>query len=174
MSAAIDLYVAHDISTCGEIMCACSETYEKIFEGKYNPALINVCFMMRRNELPQSDISVLNMLDKITWMNSDAFFHINKALVHILQGDWINARKQVASIKTDLPSALQWWSQEEVVGKKEKYVVLLLLALEKKLSKDEVVLKTEEFWDFCMGNLMIPDNIKEEISGISEKYLLEC
>lgn len=174
MSVAIELYVEHDISGCSEIMYACSETYEKIFEGKYNPALINVCFMMRRKEMPEINIPVMDMLNKITWMNSDAFFHINKALAYILQDDWINARKQAASIKTDLPSALQWWSQEAVVGKKEKYMVLLLLVLEKKLSKDEEVLKTEEFWDFCIENLMIPDDIKEEMVEIKEEYLLEC
>lgn len=160
VSLAIQSYVNHDIDTCGKLLIEASDSFDKIFEEKYNPALINICFIARRNELPGLNISVFDLLNKITWDEGSAFVNINKALAYILQDDWVSARKEISEIQYDLDSALQWWSQEEVVGREEMFTVVLLLALEDKLAENNELVKAEEFWNFCMENISIPDDIK--------------
>lgn len=170
VSIAIQSYVNHDIDTCGKLLIEVSEVYDKIFEEKYNPALVNICFMARRNELSGLDISVFDLLNKITWDEGSAFLNINKALAYILQNDWVSARKEIAEIEYDLDSALEWWSQKEVVGREEMFTVLLLLALEDKLAENNELVKTEEFWSFCKESISIPNDIKNELNDIRTKY----
>jgi len=170
VSTAVDAYVEHDIETCGKLLIEASESYDKIFEEKYNPALINICFMARRNELPEINISVLDVLGKITWSDSDAFLNINKALAYILQDDWISARKEIDKIKYYLDSALEWWSQEDVVGREEMFTVLMLLVLEGKLDENNNLVNTKEFWEFCTENVSIPDEVKGELNDIRIKF----
>lgn len=166
VSKAIDLYVGHDIEKCKELLIEASEDFDRIFEEKYNPALGNICFMARRHEIPEINISVLEVLDKCSWENGNAFLNINKALVYISQGDWETARKEISNIKFSLEEAVKWWGQEEVVGKEEKYLVLLLLLLQGKMSTDNEEIKKEAFWDYCLTNVEIPEDIAKDIREI--------
>lgn len=45
-----------------------SECFDRIFEEKYNPVLINICFMLRRGEISELNISAMNLMDNISWM----------------------------------------------------------------------------------------------------------
>lgn len=99
------------------------------------------------------------------------FLNINKALVYLSQDDWQTAREEIGKIETDLEEAVQWWSKEDVVGKKEKTLVLLLLALEGKLDKDHEDARKNEFWDFCLENVTIPEDMKAEVNDVQLKYI---
>lgn len=171
VSSAIQAYINHDIEMCGSLLFEASEVFNELFEGRYNVALLNICFMARRNEFPKQEIPVLDTLNSITWMDSDAFLNINKALVYISESDWDRARKQIFDIDSNLVSAIEWWNQEDVVGRKERFTVLLLLALEGKLEEGDGVLGTEEFWDYCINNLSIPNDIIDEVLDIKKKYI---
>lgn len=163
MSTAIDAYREHNIDLCKNILLEVSENFDEIFEEKYNPALINICFMMRRGEMPEIEIPVLDMLNKIRWMDYEAFFNINKALALIMQDEWEKAREEIRKIKYYLEEAVQWWNQEDVVGKEEKTLVFGLLILENKIEIDIEIL---EFIELNINSVSMPDAIKQEINQI--------
>ena len=168
MSVAIDAYVLHDITLCRDILLDVSECFDKIFEERYNPALVNICFMARRGEIPDLNISVLDVLNRITWMDDSAILNINKALVYISQNAWVEARKEVSEIEWDLEGALQWWNQEDVVGKNEKAIVMTLLTLEEKIDVNAEIL---EDLNTVIDSISIPKDIIEEIEMIKTKIL---
>lgn len=163
MTIAIDAYVNHDVCMCRDLLLEVSEIFDEVFEGKYNPALLNICFLVRRGEAPELEISVLEVLNKITWMSNSAFLNINKALAYLQINDWESARREIDDIEDDLDGALQWWMQEEVVGIAEKNMVLLLLILENKLEKEIAEIRGEEFWKYCEECIAIPENIKKSL-----------
>lgn len=171
MSVAIDEYVNQNKDKCKELMLESSEVFDELFEGKYNPALLNICFMARRGEVPELEISVLDVLNKVTWMDNSAFLNINKALAYILVGNWDNARKEIKEIDSDILEAIEWWSQEKVVGKTEKDTVLLLLLLENKIDGSIKEIETEQFWQEIEDNVSIPDEMKNEIKDIQQRYM---
>lgn len=171
MTAAIDEYVNHNIDKCRDMLFESSKVFDDLFEGKYNPALINICYMVRRGEAHELEISLLDALSKITWMNNDAFLKINKALSYILEGDWNNARKEIKEIDSCLSDAIEWWSQEQVVGRTEKDTVLLLLLLENQIDGSTKDINTEQFWQEIEDNISIPAEIKNEIKDIQQKYM---
>lgn len=164
MSTAIAVYVEHNIELCKNMLLEVSKRFDEIFEEKYNPALINICFMLRRGEIPEIKTPALDMINKIHWMDEDAFFHINKALIYIMQSEWEKAREEIRKIEYSIEEAIQWWSQEEVVGKKEKAMVFMLLVLENKIDVDYEIM---ELLDSCMDSLVVPDEIKQEINEIN-------
>ncbi len=163
-STAIDAYIEHNINLCKNMLLEVSERFDEIFEEKYNPALINICFMLRRGEIPEIKTPALDMINKIHWMDEDAFFHINKALIYIMQSEWEKARKEIRKIEYSIKGAIQWWSQEEVVGKEEKTMVFMLLVLENKIDVDYEIM---EFLESCMDSIAVPDEIKQEINEIN-------
>lgn len=171
MSLAIQEYVNQNIDKCKNMLLESSKVFDELFEGKYNPALINICFMARRGEVQGLQISVLEELNKITWMNNNAFLNINKALSYIMEGEWDNARKEIKKIDSKLLDAIEWWSQEQVVGRIEKDTVLLLLLLENKIDGSIKEINTEEFWQEIETKSSIPDEMKNEIKDIKQKYM---
>lgn len=171
MSLAIQEYVNQNIDKCKDMLLESSKVFDELFEGKYNPALINICFMARRGEVQGLEISVLEELNKITWMNNNAFLNINKALSYIMEGEWDNARKEIKKIDSNLLDAIEWWSQEQVVGRTEKDTVLLLLLLENKIDESIKEINTEEFWQEIETKSSIPDEMKNEIKDIKQKYM---
>lgn len=173
MSVAINEYVNQNKDKCKDLMMESSEAFDELFEGKYNPALPNICFMARRGEVPELEISVLDVLNKVTWMDNSAFLNINKALAYILVGNWDNARKEIKEIDSDIAEAIEWWSQEKVVGKTEKDTVLLLLLLENKIDGSIKEIDTEQFWKEIEDNISIPDEMKNEIKDIQQKYMCQ-
>ena len=120
--------------------------------------------MLRRGEIPEIKTPALDMINKIHWMDEDAFFHINKALIYIMQSEWEKAREEIRKIEYSIEEAIQWWSQEEVVGKKEKVMVFMLLVLENKIDVDDEIM---ELLESCMDSLVVPDEIKQEINEIN-------
>lgn len=170
-SVAIDEYVNQNKDKCKDLMLESSEVFDELFEGKYNPALPNICFMARRGEVPELEISVLDVLNKVTWMGNSAFLNINKALAYISVDNWDNARKEIKEIDSDISEAIEWWSQEQVVGKTEKDTVLLLLLLENKIVGSIKEIDTEQFWQEIEDNISIPDEMKNEIKDIQQKYM---
>lgn len=163
MSIAIDAYTEHSIILCKDMLLEISERFDEMFEGKYNPALINICFMMRRGEIPEIDTPVLDMMDQITGMDNNAVFHINKALIYIAQDKCGKAREEIRKIKYDIEEAVQWWSQDAVVGVEEKTVVICLLLLENKIETD---IETLEFIKLYIDSVFLPNEIKQEIMGM--------
>lgn len=173
MSVAIDEYVNQNKDKCKDLMLEASEVFDELFKGKFNPALINICFMARRGEVPELEISVLDVLNKVTWMDNSAFLNINKALAYILEGNWDNARKEIKEIDSEILEAIEWWSQEQVVGRIEKDTVLLLLLLENKIDGSIKEINTEEFWREIEDNLSIPDEMKNEIKDLQKKLFIK-
>lgn len=173
-SAAKGLYMIHDIEQCKVLMLESSEEFDRIFDGQYNPALGNIGFMVRRNEMPEFNRPVMEILDRSVWEKDNAFLNINKALVYLSQEDWRKAREEIRKIETDLEEAVEWWSREDVVGKKEKNLVLLLLVLEEKLDKENEDIRTKEFWEFCAENITMPEDIVSETRSIRIKYIESC
>lgn len=171
VSAAVSEYVNHNIDKCKDMLLEASEIFDNIFEGKYNPALINICFMVRRGEAQEIEISVLDLLNKITWMNNDAFLNINKALFYVSEGNWNKARKEIREVDSNLSEAVEWWRQEPVVGKLEKDTVLLLLLLENKIDEDINEVNTEGFWKELETLISVPGEIKNNIKDLQKKYL---
>ena len=159
-SIAIDEYKHYHVDVCKELLLEASECFDKIFDEKYNPALINICFMARRGEMPEINISVLEVLNKIYWLNGDAFLNINKALAYIQEGKWKEARKEISDIRWNIDEALEWWKCEDIVGRKEKSTVLLLLLLENKIDYRGKI--TEDLL-FAIENIKMPDEIKAEV-----------
>lgn len=92
ISIAIKEYVNSNKEMCKNLLLEASETFEELFAGSFNPALVNICFMARRGEIPGLEISVLDVLNKVTWMDNDAFLNINKALSYLEEEDWEEAR----------------------------------------------------------------------------------
>lgn len=168
---AVAFYIAHKRDECKNLLLEASEEYDTIFDEQYNPALLNICFMARRNEIPDLNISVLDVLDKIDYEKTDAFYNINRALIYVSQGDWGLAREEIEKIKIGLDAAIQWWSREDVVGKYEKSLVLLLLLLNDKLNEDIEDVKINEFWEFCSENVTMPGDIETAFNIIKSKYL---
>lgn len=163
---AIDAYTQHNVVLCKDMLLAISERFDEMFEGKYNPALINICFMMRRGEISEIDTPILDMMDQITEMDNDAFFHINKALVYIAQGEYEKAREEIRKIEYYLEEAVQWWNREDVVGREEKTVVLCLLILENKIETD---IEKMEFIESNIDSISLPNEIKQEVKRIKIK-----
>ena len=163
MSIAIDAYTEHNIILCKNMLLELSGRFDEMFEGRYNPALINICFMMRRGEIPEIDTPVLDMMDQITGMDNNAVFHINKALIYIAQDECEKAREEIRKIKYDIEEAVQWWSQDAVVGVEEKTVVICLLLLENKIETD---IETLEFIKLYIDSVFLPNEIKQEIMGM--------
>lgn len=132
---AVEAYIHLEKDVCRDLLLETSECFERIFDGKYNPALLNICFMARRGEVPELNISVLDVLERIDWMRGDTIYHINKALALVEQNDW------------------------------EKALVFLLLSLEDKLqrnmisSEDLAKLKL-----FAVENIDIPTSVKEKVA----------
>lgn len=145
---AVEAYIHLEKDVCRDLLLEASECFERIFDGKYNPALLNICFMARRGEVPELNISVLDVLERIDWMRGDAIYHINKALALVEQNDWEKAQCEIRRIEENLDSAIEWWNREEVVGKNEKELVFLLLSPEEKLQE----------------NVDIPTSVKEAVS----------
>ncbi len=98
VSKAVELYVEHKKDECKNLLFEASEEYDAIFDGQYNPALLNICFMARRNEIPELNISVLDVLNKIDCENIDAIYNINRALINVSQGDWGTAKEEIGRI----------------------------------------------------------------------------
>ncbi len=163
MSLAINEYMRHNIDKCRDMMFESSEVFDKLFDEKLNPALLNICFMARRGEIQGLEVSVLEVLNKITWMNNDAFLNINKALFYIAENNWESARKEIREIESCLSSAIEWWRQEDVVGKTEKNLVLFLLFLENKIDKSIEEINVEEFWQEIESNSLIPADMINEV-----------
>lgn len=110
--------------------------------------------------MPEINISVLEVLNKIYWLNGDAFLNINKALAYIQEGKWKEARKEISDIRWNIDEALEWWKCEDIVGRKEKSTVLLLLLLENKIDYRGKI--TEDLL-FAIENIKMPDEIKAEV-----------
>ena len=73
-------------------------------------------------------------------------------------------KSEIRKIEYSIEEAIQWWSQEEVVGKKEKVMVFMLLVLENKIDVDDEIM---ELLESCMDSLVVPDEIKQEINEIN-------
>ncbi len=172
VSTAIDEYVNNNKEICKNLLLDASESFEEIFEGNLNPALVNICFMARRGEIPGLEISVLDVLNTVTWMGNDAFLNINKALSYLEEENWEEARREIKAIDSNLSSAIEWWSQEQVVGKVEKNTVLLLLLLENKIDENIEEINVEELWEECKGCVSMPEEIKNEVLNLSNKSSL--
>lgn len=161
---AVEAYIHLEKDVCKDLLFEASECVDQIFEGKYNPALLNICFVARRGEGSELNISVLDVLERIDWMMGDAIYHINKALTLVEQGDWGNAQCEIRKIEENLDGAIEWWNREEVVGKREKALVFLLLSLEDKLRENMISSeKLEEMKVFAIENIDLPAHVKEKI-----------
>lgn len=161
---AVEAYIHLEKDVCKDLLFEASECFDQIFEGKYNPALLNICFVARRGEGSELNISVLDVLERIDWMMGDAIYHINKALTLVEQGDWGNAQCEIRKIEENLDGAIEWWNREEVVGKREKALVFLLLSLEDKLRENMISSeKFEEMKVFAIENIDLPAHVKEKI-----------
>lgn len=161
---AVEAYIHLEKDVCKDLLFEASECFDQIFEGKYNPALLNICFVARRGEGSELNISVLDVLERIDWMMGDAIYHINKALTLVEQGDWGNAQCEIRKIEGNLDGAIEWWNREEVVGKREKALVFLLLSLEDKLRENMISSeKLEEMKVFAIENIDLPAHVKEKI-----------
>lgn len=161
---AVEAYIHLEKDVCKDLLFEAPECFDQIFEGKYNPALLNICFVARRGEGSELNISVLDVLERIDWMMGDAIYHINKALTLVEQGDWGNAQCEIRKIEENLDGAIEWWNREEVVGKREKALVFLLLSLEDKLRENMISSeKLEEMKVFAIENIDLPAHVKEKI-----------
>ena len=161
---AVEAYIHLEKDVCKDLLFEASECFDQIFEGKYNPALLNIWFVARRGEGSELNISVLDVLERIDWMMGDAIYHINKALTLVEQGDWGNAQCEIRKIEENLDGAIEWWNREEVVGKREKALVFLLLSLEDKLRENMISSeKLEEMKVFAIENIDLPAHVKEKI-----------
>lgn len=170
LSNAVEAYKRNDKDECKKQLLEASEEYDKIFNQKYNPALLNIGFMVRRGEIPEIRTTAMELFDRITWMNNDAFLHINKALVYVQQNDWDEAIDIVSKIKCSLVKAIEWWSLTEIVGIYEKNVVLSLLLVSGQISKIDVDL-SEDFWDYCSAEMGAPEKVCSLLDNIKkEKY----
>ena len=121
--------------------------------------------MARRGEVPELNISVLDVLERIDWMMGEAIYHINKALVLVEQGDWEKAQSEILSIEENLKGAVEWWNRESVVGKREKALVFLLLMIGNKLPEN--MISQEELTGmkaFAMENIALPEYVKGEVT----------
>lgn len=172
VSDAVGEYVKGNKEKCKDILLEASDIFDELFDEKYNPALVNVCFMARRGEIPGINISVIEVLNKVTWMGEDAFLNINKALVYVEEGRWEDARQEIKKIDSSIPNAIEWWNQEQVVGDTEKNIVLLLLTLENKIPEGIDIIKLIEFWKACNDIKNLPDEIKKELLDLQNKYLV--
>ena len=81
-----------------------------------------------------------------------------------MQSEWKKAREEIRKIEYSIEAAVQWWSQEEVVGKEEKAMVFMLLVLENKIDVDYEIM---ELLKSCMDSIVVPDEIKQEINEIN-------
>lgn len=161
---AVEAYIHLEKDVCKDLLFEAPECFDQIFEGKYNPALLNICFVAHRGEGSELNISVLDVLERIDWMMGDAIYHINKALTLVEQGDWGNAQCEIRKIEENLDGAIEWWNREEVVGKREKALVFLLLSLEDKLRENMISSeKLEEMKVFAIENIDLPAHVKEKI-----------
>lgn len=174
VSLAVDEYIKANKDECKDLLLDSSEIFEKLFEGKFNPALVNICFMARRGEIQDVKISVLDELNKVTWMDNDAFLNINKALYFVMEAKWEEARREIREISSSLSEAVKWWSQENVVGRFEKNMVLLLLILENKIDKNIEEILAPEFWKECKESISMPEEVEKEFTNVQNKYMLNC
>lgn len=81
----------------------------------------------------------------------------------------IGKRREIRKIESSLSEAVEWWSQEQVIGKIEKNTVLLLLILENKIDKREEVINAKEFWQECEVSISIPEEIRNEVFDLCNK-----
>lgn len=167
---AIEEYQNHNVNSCADLLIEASNIFDDIFEQKYNPSLVNICYMVRRGELKNPNINVLDTLNMITWMDGNAFLHINKALIYLQNNDWKMALEAVSEIDTDIYSALQWWQNVDVVGENEMNQVQLLLLISKKININQIYDK-DKFDDFCKELKDVPEKYFEKIMIVNQELL---
>lgn len=95
-----------------------------------NGSALNLAFMKRRNETVSTQESVMKLLDMAEDKDS-AIWCINSALCYIdsieVDANWGTAINIVKNASSDIENAIEWWSNQDLVGKKESNVVFLLL-----------------------------------------------
>ncbi len=164
MMNAINCYKHHDIEQCKKLLLEASEEYDIIYKDQYNPALLNISYMVRRGEMPEIKANPMDLLNRITlWKN--AFWLINKALVYVQQKEWGIAQRCIEEIEYSLEEAINWWRDEEIVGKYEKYVVICLLLLANKLSDYESII-SDDFLIYCRDEIAVPGDIYSQLESI--------
>lgn len=98
-------------------------------------AALNLAFMKRRCETNYIEKSAIELLDLCSDQKS-VIWCMNKALCYIdgvgVDVNWHKAIEVLDNSETDIISAVDWWSQIDLVGEKENNIVFLLFALSTK------------------------------------------
>lgn len=148
---ALVYYFNNEFSTAGHL-------YEMatILNGLGTVSSNNLAYMIRRGEYQSEKYTTSELLSCDSLEDSSSFIRINRALCHItgagFKKDVRCALQEIGMCDDDLDAAIEWWGNEDTVGRKESNLVLVLLSLMDKLEFDE---------ESCNINNMILDAIND-------------
>lgn len=107
----------------------------KKYDDNDKDIALNLAFMKRRCETKYVEESTIELLNSCVNQKS-VVWCMNKALCYVdgidVDVDWHKAIEILDNSETDTTSAVDWWSQVNVVGEKENNIAFLLFALSKK------------------------------------------
>lgn len=141
-----------------------------ILNGYGTSSSNNLAYMMRRKEYISSLFKIEDLLSCKTPDETSAFLRINRALCYVKgkspQEEFKAALKEVHVCENELTPAIEWWSNEEMVGTEESNFVLTLLAIMNKLELDENITINDLIQKSKTDGYFIPDNYEEIVEEI--------
>ncbi len=133
---AFDYYSNNDFKNAGLFF-----EFGTILEGFGTVSSNNLAYMIRRGEYHSIKHKISDLLSCKSMEDSSSFLRINRALCHIIGNDFKkdvrSALQEISMCDNDLDKAIEWWGNEDMVGKEESNLVLVLLSLMEKLELDE-------------------------------------
>lgn len=169
MTNAIEKYKDMQKEECLSQLLEAAEIYDNISENKYNPAILNIAYMIRRGEAPGLKSSPLDLLSVISWCKENIFLGINKYLCYWEDEMYEQAVNELKNMSIDsLNEALSWWTNEQIVGNEEKYCVLFGLAVTGYDISASINIYEKQFWQKCLKYIKVPIEYEKNIQKMMD------
>lgn len=157
ISSAVNEYTNLRKRECLSKLLEASEIYDNIFGDKYNPAIINIAYMVRRGEAPEIELEAIDLLDKANWDIDDVFLCINKYLCYWEEKRYEQAMDELNHMSDyRLEEALEWWMNDKIVENEERYCVLFGLVMTGFDVDERVNIYEKKFWEECLKYVNMP------------------
>lgn len=166
---AYEYYQNNEFETAGKYY-ECVTTLSGFGTGYSN----NLAYMIRRKEYNSNIYKITDLLACKTPEESSSYLRINRALC-MIQGigyeyDIEKALKEINHCESEIENALEWWSNDDIVGEAESNIVILLLSIMKKIELDENFNINKMIQCAICDGYNIPDNILE----LADSILSDC